>query len=517
MSGDMSGDSNAHRVVVAGHGMVAARFVEELQTLAAPGAVAVTVLGAEPHLPYNRLLLSEVIAGRANINALTLPAASEPVVVRTDTTVVSIDRAAKAVTDADGVVHDYDTLVLATGAEPRVPLPTDDLRGVRTLRTIDDCRDLAAAARPGRRITVLGGGLLGIELACGLAHRGAEVTVVHRTPALMDRQLDAAAAQVLADSLRAQGIGVLLDVEVVDVIGHDGAVCGLRTADGAELPSDLVVASAGVVPRTELACAAGLPVEHGIVVGVDLRSPEDPAVAAIGDCAQEEGRWTGMLAPGWEQARRLAHDLVGRPVRASGSADAVVTLKARGLSVVTMGAAGGAGGAGRTVTLSDPGAGRHVSVEVAADRVVAATCIGAPDLAADLTAAFERRTPTPKDPTHLLFAELPTGTGAGQGADRTNLATMPGNATVCRCNGVTKREIVGAHAAGDRDVEAVAARTRATTGCGGCASAVGGLLAWMEEVDPPSDTRPANATPLSTPAAADAHATLGAHPSPGSP
>lgn len=513
MSGGTSGDSNAHRVVVVGHGMVAARFVEELQTLAAPGAVAVTVLGAEPHLPYNRLLLSEVIAGRANINALTLPAASEPVVVRTDTTVVSIDRAAKAVTDADGVVHDYDTLVLATGAEPRVPLPTDDLRGVRTLRTIDDCRDLVAAARPGRRITVLGGGLLGIELACGLAHRGAEVTVVHRTPTLMDRQLDAAAARVLADSLRAQGIGVLLDVEVIDVVGHDGAVCGLRTAAGAVLPTDLVVASAGVVPRTELACAAGLPVEHGIVVGADLRSPEDPAVAAIGDCAQEEGRWTGLLAPGWEQARRLAHELAGRPVRASGSADGVVTLKARGLSVVTMGTAG----AGRTVTLSDAGAGRHVSVEVAADRVVAATCIGAPDLAADLTAAFERRTPTPKDPTHLLFAELPTGTGAGQGADRTNLATMPGNATVCRCNGVTKREIVGAHAAGDRDVEAVAARTRATTGCGGCASAVEGLLAWMDEVDPPSDNRPANATPLSTPVAADAHATLGAHPSQGSP
>lgn len=502
MSAAAQGQPAPRRIVVVGAGMVAARFVEELEASAVPGTFVVTVLGAEPHAPYNRLLLSEVIAGRANINALTLPAGSGAARMRTDTPVVAIDRAAQAVTDADGIVHGYDHLVLATGAEPRIPLPDTQLRGVRTLRTLDDCRDLVAAARPGRRIAVLGGGLLGVELACGLAHRGADVTVLHRTASLMDRQLDRAAAQVLADSLRVRGIGVLLEVDVVDVVGHGGAVCGLRSVDGTVLPTDLVVACAGVVPRVELACAAGLPVEHGIVVGADLCSPADPAIAAIGDCAQEEGRWTGLLAPGWDQARRLAHTLAGRAVAPAPSADGVVTLKARGLSVVSLGTAG----AGRTITLSDPAAGRHVSVEVESERIVAATCIGAPGVAANLTAAFEHRTPIPADPSHLLFTQVP---GAAA-PERSNLATMPGGATVCRCNGVTKRDIVAAHGAGDRDVAAVAARTRATTGCGGCKSAVEGLLAWMEQVDPPSDARPSG---RSTRVVGDASAGSAAHPS----
>lgn len=469
---------SAHRVVVVGHGMVAARFVEDLLGFAEPGAFAVTVLGAEPHLPYNRLLLSEVIAGRAKLGGLQLPSGGEDVRVLTDTEVIGIDRDRRVVLDRQGLGYGYDTLVLATGASPRMPLPDKGLRGVRSLRTLDDCRDLLAAARPHARIAVLGGGLLGVELAAGLAFRGAAVTLVHRTATLLDRQLSGDAAEVLAAGLRAQGIEVLLETEIVGTVGHDGALTALRAADGALVPADLVVVSAGVAARTELALAAGLPVARGIVVGSDLRSPADPSIAAIGDCAEEQGNWTGLLAPGWDQARRLARSLTGRHPQPPASVDPVVTLKARGLSVVTMGTPG----VGRTITLSDPAAGRHLSVEVDGDRLTAATCVGAPKVAANLAAAFDRGTPVPADPAFLLLPELAGAVTAAAPSP----ATMPGGTTVCRCNGVTKRQIVQAHAAGDRDLGSVAERTRATTGCGGCTSVVAGLLAWMDEVDPPT-------------------------------
>lgn len=481
------------RIVVVGHGMVAARLLDELGRLSVqPSApvLDVTVVGEEPHAPYNRLLLSEVIAGRAELGRLTLPSptVSSGMTMRVlrGVAATGIDRQRQVVRCDDGSEHVYDTVVLATGAVARRP-ETDTggngEDGIRVLRTIDDCRELLAACSYPRRVVIVGGGLLGLEIACGLVSRGAQVHVLHRGGHVLDRQLPAHAAEVTRAALAEIGVQVLTDADLASVRREGDRLVGVRLRDGRELAADLVVASIGISPRTEIAAAAGLPVGYGVLVTDRLRSPADDRVAAIGDCAEPPSGCTGLLAPGWAQADRLARDLVGDESsqrRPTDPTTDVVKLKATGVDVVTIGDGPEPPPGARTVTLTDPAARRHVQVSVLEDRVVAACCVGATRVAADLTAAYERRTPVPSDPALLLIDGLPN-TAAPATDDPT---TMPSGTTVCRCNGVTKKDIVDAHLAGARELPALAARTRATTGCGGCTDVVCGLLDWMSDADP---------------------------------
>lgn len=481
------------RIVIVGHGMVATRLLAELARLTVdrPDPLEVIVIGEEPHPPYNRLLLSEVLAGHADLGRLTLPqpAPTSGMTVRVlrGVRVTALDRGRRLVRCDDGSQHPYDTVVLATGAAARQPLPDAGRDGVRVLRTIDDCRELLAACSYPRRLTVVGGGLLGLEIACGLASRGIQVRVLHRGGHVLDRQLPTAAGAVARAALAEAGVEVLDNAELASLRHDDDRLVGVRLRDGRQLPTDLVVASVGVAPRTEIAMAAGLPVRTGILVGDDLRSPADARVAAIGDCAETRAGCPGLLAPGWAQADQLAKDLAGdgdpRAVASGCDAGRVVKLKAASVDVVTIGDGPEPPPDARTVTLSDPAGRRHVQVSVAGGRVVAACCVGAKRVAADLTAAYERNTPVPADPALLLLDALPSATLAATD----DPTTMPSATTVCRCNGVTKKDVVDAHLAGTRDLSAVAARTRATTGCGGCTELVCGLLAWMDDVNPPND------------------------------
>lgn len=492
---------SAQRIVVVGHGMVAARFLDDLDRCAATtgNAFDVTVLGDEPYEPYNRLMLSEVVAGRADVNALTLPAAPGGTTVHRGCAATELDRENAVVRDEHGNEHPYDTVVLATGSAARVPPieglddPEHGLRGVRPLRTIDDCRELLAATSRIGHVTVLGGGLLGVEVACGLRTRDVDVTVVHLGGHLMERQLDETSGAVARHTLADLGMDVRTGVGLQRVHRDNGNVTAVELTDGSIINTDLIVLSAGVAPRTQLAQDAGLPTEHGIVVDLDLRSPADPTVAAIGDCAQTPDGCPGLLAPGWGQAHRLARQLCGlddAPEAGAPGSD-VVKLKAVGLEVVTLGAALPADelapGAPRVVSLVDARARRSVRVAVQDDRVIGAVCVGASAVAADLTVAFERRTPLPADPA-LLLVRGPAAAGVPTVQTPT---AMPSSATVCRCNGVTKKAIVDAHICGDRSVAEVACRTRATTGCGGCTGIVQGLIDWMDEINPDQTQAPA--------------------------
>lgn len=486
-------EAQPHRVVVVGHGMVATRFLDDLDRCARTTSthLDVTVLGDEPHEPYNRLMLSEVVAGRADITSLTLPRTPAGITVHRGTSAVRLDRNRRVVVDEHGHEHAYDTVVLATGAEAYLPPvdgaddPAHGTRGVRALRTIDDCRALLAACSTVSHVTVVGGGLLGIEIACGLRTRGVDVTIVHLGGHVLDRQLDAASAALAEHTLRDLGVDVRTDVMLTQVVRDEGAVSAVRLGDGTQIATDLVVLSAGVVPRVGLAREAGLPTARGVVVDLDLRSPEDRSVAAIGDCAETPDGCPGLLAPGWDQARRLARQLCGLDdMPDQGSGAAVLRLKAVGLEVVTLGetppADEFAADGPRVVSLVDAYARRSVRIAVRDRRVIGAVCVGAPEVAADLTIAYERRTPVPVDPALLLVP----GRAATGVSTTENPTVMPGSATVCRCNGVTKQEIVAAHIAGDRSVAEVACRTRATTGCGGCTSVVDGLIEWMNDIDP---------------------------------
>ncbi|WP_265445530.1 FAD-dependent oxidoreductase [Flexivirga meconopsidis] len=475
------------RIVVIGHGMVAARLLDQIGRDATEHTqLGITVLGAEPHRPYNRLLLGEVLAGRTDLGGLTLP---DPTIhdgitlrVCRGVTAVRIDRTARLVYADDGSVHPYDRVVFATGAEPRIPVNTSQPQGVRALRDLDDCRELLAATAHLRHVTVVGGGLLGIELACALRTRGLEVALVHRGEHLMDRQLPADAATVVRDQLSQLGIHVHTGIEDTTAHHEQDRLSSVLLSDGTEHRTDLVVASAGVQPRTALAAEAGLPVRDGIVVGDDLCSPADPSMAAIGDCAETADGCPGLLAPGWEQADRLARSLLGQPDPPARQADPmIVKLKAVGLDVLTVGETSLPMPGARTVSLHDPQGGRSVQVTVDGGRVVAAVCVGAPKVAAELTLSYERATVIPVDPALLL---VPAATTAAVPISD-NPTTMPSAATVCRCNGVDKKMIIDAHLAGARDLAAIAARTRATTGCGGCREVVCGLLEWMDQANPP--------------------------------
>jgi assimilatory nitrate reductase electron transfer subunit len=480
------------RVVVVGHGMVGSRFVEDLLAADTVGRFDVTVLGAEECEPYNRVLLSEVVAGRYDLATLTLPAsASDRLTVLRGTAAAHLDRADRVVTTTEGSRHRYDVAVLATGSRARIPalagLGSSDgaglPAGVHPLRTIDDAREIVAATLNARRAVVLGAGVLGMEAACGLARRGVDVTVVHPMAALMERQLDAAASRVVEDAMTRLGIdqrvGVGADAVVLDAAGR---LAGVRLVDGEVLPAELLVVATGTVAETALARAAGLTCDRGVVVGADLASVDDRRVFALGDCAQPPEGGTGLVAQGWEQARRLAARLTARSGPSAQSVGErldpghdVVRLKAHGLDVVTMGVCGSQRAddpAQRTLRLSDPDLGRHVEVVVSGGLLVGATCVGAGDVAADLVATYTRRTPVPADPAYLLLPALAPHPAQRGGSP----VDLPDDATVCRCNGVTKHSITACVDDGAASVEAVAAATRATTGCGGCIADVCALV-----------------------------------------
>jgi assimilatory nitrate reductase electron transfer subunit len=496
----MTSTTASEKVVVIGAGMVGHRFVEELVRADRDQRYAVELIGEEEYEPYNRILLSDVLAGRSDLKAISLPMPDAGrVQFWRGVAASAIDREAGVVHLSDGSSRPFDRLVLATGARAFVPpVPglesSDDggtTRHVHVLRTLDDCRNIAARAINAKHAVVLGGGVLGLEAACGLRRRGVPVTVVDLDAHVMATQLDAPAARVLAAQLADLGVDVLTGTSVAEVISAYDELVAVRLTDGRILAADLMLVSCGVRANAELAREAGLDVDRGIVVDASLTSA-DPRVHAIGDCAQTPGGMPGLLAPGWRQAERLARMLVDGSASfdapEQSASEEPVRLKAAGVDLVTMGVrASAARDTDRVLTISDPGGRRHVDLVLRPDEhgeptLVGVTCLGAADVSASLSVAFDRRTPLPVDPLALL---LPEG---GRTEESASPVRMPGATTVCRCNGVSKKDIVTAWEAGAGTVEAVAARTRATTGCGGCKDVVCGLVDWLNASDPASTT-----------------------------
>ncbi len=474
------------RVVVVGAGMVGHRFTEELHRL--DPSVEITLLGDEEYEPYNRILLTELLAGRVDLAGLTMAEHDESVTVRLGSPALEIDRDNKVVRTANEVIE-YDHLVLATGARGRIiPVPglRDGLpRGAHLLRSLNDARDITAAALNARHAVVIGGGPVGLEAAAALRHRGVGVTVLSLEVSLLDRDLDADVADIVQAASADLGIEFLGGVSIESVGVRDGHVAGVNLAGGRVIDAQLLVLAAGTVPETSLASAAGLETAQGILVGHDLRTTIDRSISAIGDCAQTPAGTSGLVAPGWAQARELARNLVHGtlldPVEIVGSA---MKLKAVGLDVVTMGRrASTADSHDRVVNLRDASARRHVEVVVRDDTLIGVTCVGAPEIAAHLSTQFDRPGMIPADPLQLLL-----GTSAGAVTEAVNPTTMPSNTTVCRCNGVSKGDLVREWENGCTTVEELADKTLATTGCGGCTSLVCGIVDWLTEVDPPVST-----------------------------
>jgi assimilatory nitrate reductase electron transfer subunit len=465
------------QIVVVGNGMVGARFAEEAARLDPAGErVHVTVVGAEHHPAYNRVLLSGVVAGDYTPEQIRLPVPATPgVTVRTGTTATALDTERRTVTLDDGRALPYDELVLATGARASFPPVTGVAgpdgapgEGVTALRDLDDCQRLLALARPGAPVVVLGGGVLGLEAARGLAGRGMRVSVVESSPWIMRRQIDQPAARILAERYAALGVAV-----------HSWRVAarwipgtGLELDDGRVLPGDALVVTAGVRGNTELAKDAGIEVEHGVIVD-DRLSTSDARVHAIGDCAQHPGGGAGLIQPGWEQAAVLAKRLTGAAPHALYSGARPLTrLKAEGIELTAFGQVHEEDAEGlETVTISDPYGGRYAKLSVRREKVVGAVLLGFPEAAATLAQLYDTGAPVPPDRLALLQG-LPTAPPGG--------AEDATDAPVCRCNAVSRTEIEQAWLDGARTREAIADRTRATTGCGGCVRDVQALLSGMQ-------------------------------------
>lgn len=477
------------RVVVVGNGMAGARLADELRRRDA--TLKITVIGEEPHPAYNRVLLSTVIGGGLGVDAVRLypPGwhARHRVRLCTGVRVTEIDRQRSTVTTDDGGVHRYDTLVLATGSLSWTP-PTTNLAapdgtlapGAVAFRTADDCERILRTAAPGVRVAVLGGGLLGVEAARGLVRRGVDVTVLHPVGHLMERQLDAAGGGVLAVALRELGVTVRLNVLATryepTMPGR-----GLWLDDGSFQPADLVVVAAGVRARIGLARNAGLAVGTGIQVDDELRSITDPRVRAVGECAEHAGVVHGLVQPGWEQARVLADLLTGADptARYTGSRP-VARLKARDVDLATMGETfteHGDRGA-EVVRLEDVARGRYAKLVLRDERVAGAILLGCPEAAAAVTQLYDSGAPVPADRLGLLVGR------GGAGPAQLPPALLPNRSIICRCNSVTKGQLSTAWLAGAHTPAALAAATRAGTGCGSCADTVASICTWLAESEP---------------------------------
>jgi assimilatory nitrate reductase electron transfer subunit len=337
---------------------------------------------------------------------------------------------------------------------------------------------------------VLGGGLLGLEAARGLAGRGLAVTVLHFAGHLMERQLDAGAGAVLRRTLGALGVEVLLGTTVTGLTG-EGPLEAVRLSDGSTLDTDLLVIACGVRPEVGLARAAGLDVEGGVVVDDALRSVTDPRVYAIGECAQHAGQVYGLVAPAWEQARVAADRVTGADPAARYAGSRVVTrLKAAGVDLAAMGetdvsAEDDPDGGAEVVQFSDPARGTYKKVVLRGGRVTGAILLGQIDTVGTVTQLFDRGGPAPSNRLSLLFA------GHAAPARAESPALMPDRAVVCQCNGVTKGAITACVLGGARTVADIARGTRATTGCGGCRDTVEGIADWLAAAEPAGDTQPA--------------------------
>ena len=364
-------------LVVIGNGMAGMRTVEELHKLA-PELYDITVFGAEPHVNYNRILLSPVLAGEKNRDDIVLHPrewyAQHRITLHSGDPVVRIDRVRRTVHSGSGREVHYDRLLLATGSRPFiVPVPGHELPGVVGFRDLDDVDTMLQAASIGRHAVVIGGGLLGLEAANGLKRRGMDVTVVHVTDSLMNQQLDKHASLLLKSALEDKGLRFMLGAHTAEITGN-GKVAGVRFKDGSEIPADLVVMAAGVRPNIALARVSGLHCDRAIVVDDTLQT-YDPRVYAVGECVQHRSATFGLVAPIWEQARVCAAHLAGAGHRRYVQEATATRLKVTGVELYSVGDFVGGEGS-EDLVLRDPRRGVYKRLVVSGNRLSGAVLYG---------------------------------------------------------------------------------------------------------------------------------------------
>ncbi len=463
------------RLLIVGNGMAPGRMLETLLE-SAPDAFDITIFNAEPRVNYNRLMLSPVLTGEKRY---------EDIVTHDDAwyeghgirllkgcAVTAIDRSAKTVTDAHGDVHGFDELVIATGSTPnRLPLPGVELPGVMVYRDLDDVETMVRACGARGRAVVIGGGLLGLEAADGLATQGMTVTVLHHTAVLMDRQLDPPAAHLLRQAIEARGIDVRLEANTTEIVGQE-RVAGVRLADGTVLDAELVVMAVGIRPSTSLAVEAGIAVNRGILVDDAMRTSA-PHVWALGECVEHRETVYGLVAPLYEMADVLAANLVGGELAYTGSMLSA-KLKVNGIALFSAGDFTGGDGSDEIV-LRDAAAGIYRRIVMEANRIVGIVMMGDTTDSAWYFDKLRRNETIEDGRDSLIFGQ--SFVGGTEMDPMAAVAALPPEAEICGCNGVCKGKIVDAIARYDlTTIDEVRARTKASSSCGTCTGLVEQLM-----------------------------------------
>ena len=465
------------KLVLIGNGMAGVRTLEELLKIA-PEKYDITVFGAEPYGNYNRIMLSPVLAGEKTVDDIMLN--DEQWYIDNDISlykgksVTEIDRVNKKVVAEDGTTADYDRLLLATGSNPfMIPVPGKDKDGVIAFRDIYDVDTMLQASKDYKKAVVIGGGLLGLEAANGLMKQGMDVTVVHLLDSLMERQLDKPASSLLKASLEERGMKFLMEAATEEIIGN-GRVQGVRFKDGTEVEADLVVMGVGIVPNTGLAKATGLHCERGVVVN-DVMQTFDPAIYAVGECAQHRGIAYGLVAPLFEQGKVAANQLAGLGYAYYQGSVTSTKLKVTGIDLFSAGDFNEEQG-DEVISLQDQAAGTYKKLVLKDDRIKGAVLYGDTIDGTWYFQLMREETSIADFRKTILFGQHDLG-DAGHG-DETRVMALSDDAEICGCNGVCKGDIVNAISKhGLFTLEDVRARTKASSSCGSCTGLVEALLA----------------------------------------
>ncbi|WP_298260982.1 nitrite reductase large subunit NirB [uncultured Litoreibacter sp.] len=461
-------------LIIIGAGMATGRALEHL--LDNNADVNVTLFNAEPRGNYNRIMLSPVLAGEKTYDDIETHTAQwysdNNVTCRFGEKVTSINRAERSITAENGEVLFYDKLLLGTGSNPfMIPLPGHELEGVIAYRDLEDTERMMGLG-PDNKCVVIGGGLLGLEAAAGMAARGVDVTVVHIMGHLMERQLDEAAGYLLRKALVDKGITVKCSANSSEILGEDGHVKALRLDDGTELPCDLLVMAVGIRPNVALAADSDLAVGRGIHVD-DHMVTSDADILAVGECVEHNGAIFGLVAPLYDQAKVAASTLMGQEAQFV-QKELSTKLKVTGCDLFSAGDF--AEGEGREdIVFRDPARGVYRRLVIANNQVIGVVMYGDTADSNWFFGLIRDKVDITDMRDTLIFG--PAFQGGTPSDPLLAVAALPRDAEICGCNGICKGQIEDAIAAGASDLNAIKSTTKASASCGTCTGLVEQVLA----------------------------------------
>ena len=469
------------KLVVIGNGMVGQRFLEQLVE-AARGRFEITVLGEEPRAAYDRVQLTSFFSAKSADELSVVPPGfflRHGIDLRLNERATAIDRDAKVVRTASGLELPYDALVIATGSYPFVPpVPGRERAGCFVYRTIEDLEAIRTDSKQSKTGVVIGGGLLGLEAAKALVDLGLDTHVIEFAPRLMAVQVDAGGGALLRSKIESIGVKVHTGANTKNIGAGETCRHRLELADGRSLEADIVVFSAGIRPRDELARAAGLAVgDRGGIVVDDACRTSDPSIFAIGECALWKGRIFGLVAPGYQMAQTVAHQLAGRAHATFTGADMSTKLKLLGIEVASIGDAHAATPGAKAYAFTDERRQVYKKLVVDADakRVLGAVLVGdASDYGTWLQMMLNDM--ALPDAPEILLVPASSGSALSGGGAMSGPLALPDSAQICSCNNVTKGALCGAVDAGCTTVGQLKSKTKAGSTCGGCVPLVTQLL-----------------------------------------